>query len=143
MILKKGDILVGEKRGRKEAWHPVVYIGGSIKEPLAVVMTHSGSFPCNTPLSGEYPNEKGVIKPSFFITHLIQKIEDWGPYTKKIGELSARDIELVESHIAGLTYITYSEYEEYTNKGRDCPKHGTFIGVREGRNNTPQRKKAL
>lgn len=105
---------------------------GSNRAPLAVVITHSGYYPCNTPLSDEYPDEKGSVRPSFFITHLIQKIEEWGPYTKKIGELSARDLMLVESHVADLTHITYSEYEEYTKMGRDCPEHGTFIDAREG-----------
>lgn len=130
--LKRGDILVGKKRERKKAWHPVVYIKEAVSAPLAVVLTHSGKYPCNIGLSNEYPDENGVVKPSFFIRHLIQKIEEWGPYNKKIGELSKGDLELVESHISDLTQITYAEYEEYTKNGRDCPEHGKFINAREG-----------
>lgn len=124
--VKKGDILVGQKRDFDKAFHPIVYISGSIEAPLAVVLTHSSDYPCNIKLQDEYPDEKNEVKPSFFIRHLIQKIEAWGPYTKKIGELSTRDLETVDSIISGLTEITYAEYEEYTKRGRDCPEHRTL-----------------
>lgn len=130
---KKGDILVGKKRNFTEAFHPIVYISGSIQAPLAVVLTHSGGYPCNMRLQDEYPDEKGKVEPSFVIRHLIQKIEAWGPYTKKIGELSMRDLETVDGIVSGLTEITYLEYEEYTKKGHDCPEHGTLLTHEKGR----------
>jgi hypothetical protein len=116
--LSKGDVLKGTKRKFKEAWHIVVYIDGPPEAPLAVPVTHDGpdKFPCNITLLGNY--EKG--KKSYFISHLIEKLSEWGPYTK-FAELTKEDIELVDSHISNQIPMKWNEYESYKKNG--CPDH--------------------
>lgn len=118
---RRGDILVGDKRKYKQAYHPIVYMNGSSQAPLAVIITHSPDYACNVLLKDSYTlGYKGVLKPSYFIAHLIQKLPEWGPYTK-IGELTTADLNRIEQEVAGHPAITYEEYEEYTANG--CPDH--------------------
>lgn len=117
---KKGDILWGEKRKFKEAWHPVVYISGSQHAPLAVILTHKEDIPCNIPLLNNYDG-----KQSYFVAHLIEKMSAWGPYKKSDKlELTKNDLELIESHIANQASITWEQYEKYTKNG--CPDHSEY-----------------
>lgn len=112
---KKGDVLVGSKRSRDGAYHPIVFIDGSDDVPIAVVLTHSNDFPCNIKLLNSYGD-----KNSYFIAHLIDKMSEWGPY-KKVDELKKEDIDLIETHVSNQTSITWMQYEEYT-EGK-CPDH--------------------
>jgi hypothetical protein len=116
---EKGDVLRGrkEKRGREEAYHRIVFIDGSDEAPRAVVLTRSDKFSCNFALSGRY-----IKNQLYFIAHLIQKMAEWGPYEKEY-ELTKEDLCSVEKHISDSSSITWSEYEEHTKKGRDCPDH--------------------
>lgn len=112
---KKGDILAGNKRKFKEAYHPIVYINGPSEAPLAVVLTHSKNFSCNFKLTGTRDEES-----SYFIAHLIQKMSEWGPYDKE-GELIKEELELVDKTISDMGSITWAEYVDYTKNG--CPDH--------------------
>lgn len=114
---KRGDILWGTNRGREEAWHPIVYIDGPSDAPMAVVLTHEDSYPCNMELSKQYDNKK-----SYFIAHLIEKMHEWGPYNKSNKlKLDPKDLALIEHHIQGQSSMPYSQYEKYTENG--CPDH--------------------
>lgn len=115
---KKGDILRGEKDEFAEAYHPVVYISGSVEAPQAVVLTHASTekIPCNIKLSSMYDT-----KPQYFVGHLVQKMSEWGPYQKEM-ELTKEDLELVQKTVSGMRSITWDEYLEYTKNG--CPDHG-------------------
>lgn len=112
---KKGDILVGEDKSFKGAYHPIIYIDGPETAPLAVVLTHSNKFSCNIKLLGSYD-----VKTSYFIAHLIEKMSEWKPY-KKVGELKKEDIDLIQTHISDQAPITYEQYKNYTKGG--CPDH--------------------
>ncbi len=114
---KRGDILWGTERGRKEAWHPIVFIDGPSDAPLAVVLTHDNDHTCNIELSKQYDNKK-----SYFIAHLIEKMYEWGPYEKSNKlKLDPKDLALIEQHIQGAASMSYAQYEEYTKGG--CPEH--------------------
>ncbi len=114
---KRGDILWGTERGRKEAWHPIVFIDGPSDAPLAVVLTHKKDHLCNIELGKQYDNEK-----SYFIAHLIEKMYEWGPYEKSDKlKLDPNDLALIEQHIQGTASMSYAQYEEYTKGG--CPDH--------------------
>lgn len=114
---KRGDILWGTKRGFKEAWHPIVFIEGPYDAPLAVVLTHDNTHPCNIPLNKQYDGEQ-----SYFVAHLIEKMSTWGPYIKSDKlELDPDDLTLIEEYIKNHIQITWSQYEAYTKNG--CPDH--------------------
>lgn len=113
---QEGDILIGTQRKFVEAYHPIIFISGPAKAPLAVVMTHSNNFPCNLPLTGVYDT-----KSSYFVAHLVEKMAEWGPYEKQ-GKLTPEDLELIKKHVFATTPITWAVYEEYTKGG--CPEHG-------------------
>lgn len=112
---QEGDILVGKKRDFIEAYHPIIYIAGPDTAPFAVILTHSGNFPCNIKLWGNYGTQA-----SYFVAHLIEKASEWGPY-EKIGELNKEDLDMVKRCIYSHTPITWAVYEEYTRSG--CPDH--------------------
>lgn len=117
--LKKGDILVGQKRTFDKAYHPIVYIAGHEEAPLAVVLTHSNEFSCNMPLLDIYDGKENKVQ--YFVAHLIEKMAEWGHY-EKIGKLHKKDMELIESHINDSKPMMWSQYEIYA-KGKNCPDH--------------------
>jgi hypothetical protein len=113
---KIGDILSGTERNFSAAYHPIVYIDGPDTAPLAIVLTHSKDYSCNFELTGKYDD-----KADYFIAHLIEKMTEWGPYTKQDKSLNQQDIKLIKEHILGQEPITWSEYKSY---GRNnCPIH--------------------
>lgn len=116
-LFKKGDILWGKRREFDEAWHPIVYMGGPNESPLAVVLTHESAFPCNIPLNQRYGE-----KQSYFIGHLIEKMSEWGPYTKSNRlELSKEDLKLILAEIENQSSMTWDQYMNYTKNG--CIRH--------------------
>ncbi len=120
--LKKGDLLWGTKRGKKEARHPLVFIEGPDAAPNAVVLTHSPTsrkYPCNIKLPNIY-DKNGEV--TYFISHRIAKIAEWGPYIKS-GRLRKEDMDLIEEHIPSTESMTWHEYKEYKKNG--CPDHKT------------------
>ena len=120
---KKGDILRGSKILFPEAYHPIIFLGGNDDAPLAVILTTSGNFPCNIEMTavhfkdGYYRNDK----PSYFVAHRIQKMAEWGPYHKD-GQLTVEGISFIESNLADLGSMTWSEYEILETEG--CRHHG-------------------
>lgn len=119
---KRGDILRGDKRKFKESYHPVVYIDGTIETPLAVVLTHTTTEEnsCNRKLLRIYDKKDG--RPQYFVAHLIQKMSEWGPYSKE-GELVKEDLELIENTVSGMKPITWAKYEYSDYKKNRCPEH--------------------
>jgi hypothetical protein len=112
---QEGDILIGKKRSFAEAYHPIVFISGPEEAPLAVVLTHSNNFSCNLKLSSTYGS-----KTSYFVSHLIEKMAEWGPYEKE-EELTPEDLDFIKKSISGVAPITWATYESYTKSG--CPDH--------------------
>lgn len=119
---KKGDILVGTERKRSEAKHFIVFISGSKEIPNGIILTHTPheDIKCNFKLNDKYRLSNSNNGDSYFVAHLIEKVESWGPYTK-INRISKRDLILIESHIKGLNPINWFQYKNYTKKG--CPNH--------------------
>lgn len=117
---KKGDILKGEKKSFDKYWHPIVFIAGDEDAPLAAILTHTGTEeePCNLKLQGIYDGKKN--SPQYFVAHLIQKMSEWGPYTKT-GKLISEDLELVEKTVSNMGSITWAKYLDYKKDG--CPDH--------------------
>lgn len=114
---KKGDILRGNRK-QERAWHPIVYISGPKEAPLAVVLTHSKSFVCNIPLNLKYRGKK-----SYFVAHLIEKMSEWGPYTKSDDlKLSKDDLELILMNIRNQRFVTWQQYLDDTKN--NCIEHG-------------------
>ncbi len=119
---KKGDILEGKERGYNEAKHFIVFISGSKEVPNGIIMTHKPheEVACNIKLNNKYKlSKKDNDRDSYFVAHLIEKVEDWGPY-KKINKISKKDLILINSYIKG-TPITWSQYLKYTKDG--CHEH--------------------
>ncbi len=116
-MFQNGDILIGTKRKFEEAYHPIIFIGGSDYAPLAVVLTHSDKYPCNVRLVGNY----GENSTQYFIAHLIEKLPEWGPYSR-VGKLTDEDIKIVRNSVSSASHITWQQYEEYTKNS--CPDHG-------------------
>ena len=120
---KKGDILEGKERENNKAKHFIVFISGSKEVPNGVIVTHKPhkEVACNFKLNDKYTlSTINDNRDSYFVAHLIEKVEDWGPYTK-INKVSKKDLILIESHINGLVPVTWFQYLKYTKKG--CPKH--------------------
>lgn len=112
---KRGDILRGTKKGREEAYHPIVFIDGPEFAPSAVILTHKADHSCNSKLNGTYDG-----KPQYVVAHLIEKLAEWGPYQKD-GRLTDEDIKIVDGLILGQSRITWQEYLDYQRDG--CPDH--------------------
>lgn len=112
---KKGDVLVGKDRSFNGSRHPIVYIQGPAEAPLAIIVTHDSSFPCNVPFNKLYQEKR-----SYFVAHPIQKMSEWGPY-KKTAEVSEEDLKLIESRIANMYSMTWDEYKKHKENG--CPDH--------------------
>lgn len=127
---KKGDIIRGEKDKRHQAWHRIIYLGGSARAPIGAVFTHSGSgnYSCNKLMQPEYFEESkkwfDEKQESYLIAHKFQKLEEWGPYCK-VGKLTDIGLRFVEELVGHLPSESYSEYEHRTNRGRNCQSHGS------------------
>lgn len=117
MSFKIGDILIGDKDKFDEAYHPIVFIDGPDFAPDAVILTHSGNFPCNLPLSEKYIEDK---ENCFFVAHLIKKVASWGPY-KKVDELIEKDLAVIKAKVKNFSPITWDQYLKHTVNG--CPDH--------------------
>ena len=117
---KKGDILRGRKKSFREAYHPIIFIGGTDEIPVVVILTHSGSFPCNIKMQLNHFETSSYEESSYFVAHKIEKMVDWGPY-EKVGRLTKEGISFIESNLPDSSPITWSEYEMRKENG--CPEH--------------------
>ena len=123
---EKGDIIRGSEKSFDGAYHPIVYLGGSVQSPIGVVITHSDNYPCNKQMEREYFQETGNWfsneRKSYIIAHKFQKLEDWGPYSK-VGKLTDVGLAFVESHVKNIGSETYFDYVKKTSNGKQCSLH--------------------
>lgn len=125
---KKGDIIHGEKHKPHEAHHFIIYLGGSNNAPIGAVFTHSNGYVCNKLMKSELFAEPekwfNDERKSYLIAHKFQKLEGWGPYSK-VGKLTDIGLRFVDELIGDLVSEPYSEYEQRTNRGKNCQLHGS------------------
>lgn len=125
---KKGDIIQGEKHKPHQAYHFIIYLDGSNDIPVGAVFTHSDSdeYACNKLMKSEHFTEPekwfNNERKSYLIAHKFQKLEEWGDYHPK-GKLTNTGLQFVEELVGHLVPEPYSEYEERTNRGKNCQLH--------------------
>jgi hypothetical protein len=106
-----GDIIIGTKRTKKTALHPIIFIAKIDSFYFeGVMLTHSKEFD-NILLKDEHFEVMvtGNGKPSYFVNSYLIKENEWGPYTK-IGKLSGKGIHLIKSKLAGKIPVQWSFY---------------------------------
>lgn len=116
---EKGDILQGAERGRQEAFHLVVYLDGPSDAPRGVMLTSSNRYACNKLLQPGHVESGAMATGQYFVAHRLQKLKEWGPYTK-IGRLTVEGVDFIESELSAGS-IEWDEYRKRTANG--CPEH--------------------
>lgn len=107
----KGDILRGSKRGRDEAFHPIIYISEHDNDFfLGGMITHS-AIKGNVALDDAHFESKGKLdrKPQFFVQQYLLKKHDWAPF-EKVGKLSPEGIKHVLKHIEKTEPTYWDDY---------------------------------
>lgn len=114
--LKKGDIVFGRKKSK--AIHPIVYLRGKDDNFfIGAMLTKSKNFSDNILMEKSHFEEKdsrgSKYKFYFNNTHLVKteliKKEEWKPF-RKVGELTEKGIEFVESNIKKTSPILWEDY---------------------------------
>ena len=110
MPFKIGEILQGEDNSPGAAVHPIIYIGET-EEPemfLGTMLTHQKKH--NIKLDDNHfsqkPEDDG--KNSFFVSQILLKNNQWGPFTV-IGSLSDEGIEHLMNSVADTEPMTWEE----------------------------------
>lgn len=106
-----GDIIQGEKRGKDESFHPIIYL----EEIDAVffkggMITHASQYE-NIGLRDEHFSHKidSYPRPSFFVGNFLIKKQDWGPFTK-IAQLSDSGLAFLRSKLDGTSPVLWEDY---------------------------------
>ena len=107
-----GDILEGAKKGRNEAYHPIIYLEETDKNDffLGGMITHSSTSD-NVKLEDAHFEEKIDIdsRPSYFVNSYLFKKQKWGPFNV-IGKLSKEGISFVNDNLNGSEPMIWEEY---------------------------------
>ena len=107
----KGDIILGARRGWKQARHPIIFFSKSDDTFfIGAMITHSDQN-SNMILFDEHFEDKGKLddRPQFVVQQLLLKKRDWGPFVK-IGKLSSAGIEYLLQHIADTKPTYWDDY---------------------------------
>lgn len=107
----KGDIILGRKRKKSEAYHPIIYFGEiDIDFFHGGMITHS-NISNNVELYDQHFDQK--IKhdglPSFFVKNYLIKKQEWGPF-RLVGRLSSEGIKYVEENLNGTSPELWEDY---------------------------------
>lgn len=112
-IFNKGDILIAEHRQLKKGYHYIIYIEGhSKKDFIGAMITHSDKHE-NIKMNEEHFDNDSRHRVKYDKTFLAKgkfiKPETWGPY-KKVGQLTAKGIEFVNTSISDLVPEPFENY---------------------------------
>ncbi len=114
--MKKGDILFGRKGS--DAIHPIVFLRENDKYSFVGTMLTTSPYHADNILMAEKHFKKEdsngkKFKFGFSNTHLVKteliKKNEWKPF-KKVGELTAKGIEFIESNTSHTDPILWEDY---------------------------------
>jgi len=123
-MIKEGDILKGEKRGRDAAYHMIIYLKSNNSDSfLGVVLTHS-EIKDNILMKKEHfieVDKRGKkYEFSFNNTYLVKgvfiKPGEWGPF-EKIGELTKEGIKFIKLKINNCSPFFWDDYINQRENG--------------------------
>ena len=118
--VKKGDILEGSKRTPDTAYHYIIFLEGKNEDFfIGGVLTHNGFYKNNVLMdvkhfernSGNGKEFKFKFDETYLVKGKFIKLQDWGPF-KKIGRLTQKGINFVQSETDGENPILWEEYKK-------------------------------
>ena len=109
-----GDILKGTRRGKNEAFHPIIYLGEASQNQIDFfiggMITHSKKFR-NIKFKDIHYKVKidNDSRSSYFVNNYLYKKQEWGPF-RIIGKLSKEGIGFVLDNIKGSKPEIWEKY---------------------------------
>lgn len=109
--IQEGDIIIGSKRKRNQAYHPIIYLGERDTDFFeGGMITHSEKYG-NVKLEDSHFIQNIVKdkRPSYLVRNYLLKKQEWGPF-HVVGKLSQEGIEYIRECLNGTEPLIWEDY---------------------------------